>query len=145
MVIVDRSGCRYASDSSWGAPPRGCSAAVGASIRSRHRTVVRLISDQKRVREAVDAWREEKPRQRGRRHRVAIEIAGESRWAVWSRMLAPLPVADAANASTILDERAAADRFVSPSGSDDLAHATAFSRGAPSKTNRSSGSAESLR
>jgi hypothetical protein len=97
-------------------------------IRKQAQDVVSLISDPKRCQVMLVTLAEETPVSEVVDTAFAIEDrAGVALGpVVVNGCFAPLPVAMSANASTILDDARAADRFVSQREADDLAHAAAF-------------------
>jgi Mrp family chromosome partitioning ATPase len=97
-------------------------------IRKQAQDVVDLLSDPKRCQVMLVTLAEETPVSEVIDTAFAIEDrAGVSLGpVVVNGCFAPLPVAVSANASSILDDARACDRFVSRREADDLAHAAAF-------------------
>jgi len=97
-------------------------------IRKQAQDVVRLISDPKRCQVMLVTLAEETPVSEVIDTAFAIEDrAGVALGpVVINGCFAALPVAVSANATAILDDARACDRFVSQREADDLAHAAAF-------------------
>jgi Mrp family chromosome partitioning ATPase len=127
LVIVDAPAAGHAVTFLLSA--RGLLDAVRVGpIRKQAQDVVSLISDPKRCQVMLVTLAEETPVSEVVDTAFAIEDrAGVALGpVVVNGCFAPLPVAVSANASTILDDARAADRFVSQREGDDLAHAAAF-------------------
>jgi len=127
LVIVDAPAAGHAVTFLLSA--RGLLDAVRVGpIRKQAQDVVSLISDPKRCQVMLVTLAEETPVSEVVDTAFAIEDrAGVALGpVVVNGCFAPLPVAMSANASTILDDARAADRFVSQREGDDLAHAAAF-------------------
>jgi len=127
LVIVDAPAAGHAMTFLLSA--RGLLDAVRVGpIRKQAQDVVSLISDPKRCQVMLVTLAEETPVSEVVDTAFAIEDrAGVALGpVVVNGCFAPLPVAMSANASTILDDARAADRFVSQREGDDLAHAAAF-------------------
>jgi anion-transporting ArsA/GET3 family ATPase len=127
LVIVDAPAAGHAVTFLLSA--RGLLDAVRVGpIRKQAQDVVSLISDPKRCQVMLVTLAEETPVSEVVDTAFAIEDrAGVALGpVVVNGCFAPLPVAMSANASEILDDARAADRFVSQREGDDLAHAAAF-------------------
>jgi anion-transporting ArsA/GET3 family ATPase len=127
LVIVDAPAAGHAVTFLLSA--RGLLDAVRVGpIRKQAQDVVSLISDPKRCQVMLVTLAEETPVSEVVDTAFAIEDrAGVALGpVVVNGCFAPLPVAMSANASTILDDARAAERFVSQREADDLAHAAAF-------------------
>jgi anion-transporting ArsA/GET3 family ATPase len=127
LVIVDAPAAGHAVTFLLSA--RGLLDAVRVGpIRKQAQDVVRLISDPKRCQVMLVTLAEETPVSEVIDTAFAIEDrAGVALGpVVINGCVTPLPVAVSANATAILDDARACDRFVSPREADDLAHAAAF-------------------
>ncbi|HEY5173392.1 MAG TPA: ArsA-related P-loop ATPase [Acidimicrobiia bacterium] len=127
LVIVDAPAAGHAVTFLLSA--RGLLDAVRVGpIRKQAQDVVSLISDPKRCQVILVTLAEETPVSEVVDTAFAIEDrAGVALGpVVINGCFAPLPVVVSANASAILDDARATDRFVSRREADDLAHAAAF-------------------